>query len=97
MSRQITRRTFLGGAGATLAVGRYARAREGLPANLMHRLASSFTSRARSVRFKYRDKIAKGAFSDGPELSAKEKQLVKQLRAARALAGQVDEVVLVGQ
>ena len=61
--------TLLGGAGATLAVGRYARAREGLPANLMHRLASSLTSRARSVRFKYRDKIAKGAFSDGPELS----------------------------
>lgn len=61
--------TLLGGAGATLAVGRYARAREGLPANLVHRLASSFTSRARTVRFKYRDKIAKRAFSDGPELS----------------------------
>jgi hypothetical protein len=61
--------TLLGGAGATLAVGRYARAREGLPANLMHRIASSFKSRVRSVRFKYRDKIAKGAFSDGPELS----------------------------
>ena len=61
--------TLLGGAGATLAVGRYARAREGLPANLMHRLASSFKSRVRSVRFKYRDKIAKGAFSDGPKLS----------------------------
>ena len=61
--------TLLGGAGATLAVGRYARAREGLPANLVHRLVSNTNSRVRSVRFQYRDKIAKRAFSDGPEIS----------------------------
>ena len=61
--------TLLGGVGATLAVGRYARAREGLPANLVHRLVSNTNSRVRAVRFQYRDKIAKRAFSDGPEIS----------------------------